>query len=134
MRWLLVRLWALPATVLGLAFAVPPLVGRGRVRRVDGVLEVSGGWAAPFLSRCVPLPGGASAMTLCHVVIGRDEACLERTRPHERVHVAQYERWGPFFIPLYLGISAFLLLFGRNSYQENPFEREARERSARGVC
>ena len=128
------RLWACPATLLGLVFAVPALLGRGRVRRVDGVLEVSGGWAAPFLSRCVPLPGGASAMTLGHVVIGRDEACLERTRTHERVHVRQYERWGPFFIPLYLGISFFLLLFGRDSYEENPFEREARERDVQGVC
>jgi hypothetical protein len=126
-RFLAVRIWASPATLLGLLFALPAILGRARVKRVNGVLEVCGGPAAVFLARCVPLPGGASAMTLGHVVLGRDEACLERTRPHERVHVRQYERWGPFFIPVYLGISAFLVLFGRDSYAENPFEREARE-------
>jgi hypothetical protein len=46
-------------------------------------------------------------------------------RRHERVHVRQYERWGPLFIPLYLGASAWALVNGRDPYCDNPFEREA---------
>ena len=37
----------------------------------------------------------------------------------------QYERWGPLFIPLYLGASAWALASGREPYWDNPFEREA---------
>lgn len=132
MRRALVVLWALPATSLGLLFVAAGWLLRGTVRLKDGVLEVSGGAATPFLRRLVPLPGGASAMTLGHVVLGRDAEALERTRAHERIHVAQYERWGPLFIPLYLLVSAALLVSGRDPYGDNPFEREA-ERGSGGM-
>jgi len=125
LRRALAYVWASPGSLLGLGFALPALFGRGRARVVSGVLEISGGLAAPFLARFVPLPGGASAMTLGHVVLGRDAAALERTRAHERVHVAQYERWGPLFIPAYLLVSAWLLARGRDPYADNPFERAA---------
>jgi hypothetical protein len=42
------------------------------------------------------------AITLGHVVLATTESALKKTRSHERVHVRQYERWGPFFIPAYL--------------------------------
>ncbi|MHC4946851.1 MAG: hypothetical protein ACYTG1_01120 [Planctomycetota bacterium] len=64
-------------------------------------------------------------MTLGHVVIGRSSAALEQSRLHERVHVRQYERWGPFFIPAYLVSSLVSLLRGRRPYRDNIFEREA---------
>jgi hypothetical protein len=98
----------------------------GRWRRVDGVLEASGGWLPPLL-RLAPLGGGADAVTLGHVVLGRDEAALARTRAHERVHVRQAERWGPFFVPAYLVIAAWLVVRRRRPYLDHPFEREARE-------
>jgi hypothetical protein len=78
-----------------------------------------------FLRRCTFLRGGASAMTLGHVVIARDRSLLDRTREHERVHVRQYERWGPLFIPAYLTLSLLMRLRGRRAYEDNPFEREA---------
>lgn len=116
--------WAFPATLLGLFFW-PSSVTHGGARIVDGVLELHGPLVRFFLTRCTLLEGGASAMTLGHVVIGRDAQLLELTRSHERVHVRQYERWGPFFIPAYLGISAVLWYRGRPAYMDNPFEREA---------
>jgi hypothetical protein len=64
-------------------------------------------------------------MTLGHTVLGRTPADLACTREHELVHVAQYERWGPLFIPAYLGASAWLWLRGRHPYWDNPFEKEA---------
>jgi hypothetical protein len=118
-------LWALPTTMVGLLFLPLVLLGGGRAAVVDGVLEIHGRWIAFFLTRCVLIKGGASAMTLGHVVIGRDQPSLDRSRAHERVHVRQCERWGPLFIPAYLLSSLLLMLRGRDAYLENPFEREA---------
>jgi hypothetical protein len=51
-------------------------------------------------------------------------------RQHERVHVRQYERFGVFFFPLYLGSSGLQLMRGRNPYLDNAFEREAYAKSS----
>jgi hypothetical protein len=50
---------------------------------------------------------------------------LDYSRRHELVHVAQYERWGPLFVPAYLACSAWMWLIGRDPYLDNPFEEEA---------
>jgi hypothetical protein len=121
----LIYLWVLPTSLVGLLFAALALVSGGRMRVVDGVLEVHGGLVAAFLRHCTPLRGGASAMTLGHVVIGRTRELLDFTRAHERVHVRQAERWGPLFIPAYLSMSALVYFRGGRAYEDNPFEREA---------
>ena len=120
--------WPLPYTLAGIAIGL--LVG-GRFRRVSGVIEIHGPRVAEALSRML-LP--ALAMTLGHVVFGQNEAALDITRAHERVHVRQYERWGPLFLPAYLMISMLLYLRGRDGYRENPFEVEAYavDRASRG--
>ena len=126
-RKLLAYLWAGPTTAVGLAFVLPTLLTRGRARRVDGVLELHGGVCTWTLQRLVGLylPGGAAAMTLGHVVLGVDAAALASTRPHERVHVRQCERWGPLFLPAY-GLSSLVArLRGQDAYRDNRFEREA---------
>ena len=64
-------------------------------------------------------------MTLGHTVLGRTAWDLDLCRDHEMIHVRQYERWGPAFLPAYLGCSAYLWIRGRNFYHDNPFEREA---------
>ncbi|MCA9186817.1 MAG: hypothetical protein KDA99_14420 [Planctomycetales bacterium] len=117
-------LWAFPWTLCGASVGVLLLATGGRVRRIGRVLEFCGGWAPRLLTR-VPIAGGASAITLGHTVLALDQASLDRTRQHERVHVAQYERWGPLFVPAYLLASALLWLRGRDPYWENPFEVEA---------
>ena len=122
----LVYLWVLPTTTLGLLFLPLALLSRrGGARVVDGVLELHGGAVTLFLRYCTLLRGGASAMTLGHVVLGRDERLLDLTREHERVHVRQCERWGPLFIPAYLLASLWVKLRGGRPYEDNPFEREA---------
>jgi hypothetical protein len=121
----LVYLWALPTTIVGLLFAPLALISGGRMQVVDGVLELHGGLVAAFLRYCTPLRGGASAMTLGHVVLGRSKALLDFTRSHERVHVRQAERWGPLFIPAYLFLSVLVYCRGGRAYEDNPFEREA---------
>lgn len=125
MSRLLVYLWTLPTSAVGLALAALALASGGRAGVVSGVLEMHGGLAAWLLRHATLLPGGAAAITLGHVVLGVDAAALDRTRAHERVHVRQAERWGPLFIPAYLLASAWCWLRGRDIYRDNPFEREA---------
>lgn len=117
--------WAAPASLLGLCCVPLAQISGGEARIVDGVLEVQGGLVARALQGGTPLVGGAQAMTLGHVVIAQNQSSLDRTRAHERVHVKQYERWGPFFIPAYLLSSALISLRGGDAYRDNPFEKEA---------
>jgi len=117
-------MWAAPNTVLGLLL-VPAAIWRGHAAAVDGVLEVHGPLLAWLLTHVTLVPGGASAITLGHVVLGRDHRALESTRAHERVHVRQCETWGPLFVPAYLVASLWAVLRGRHPYLHNWFEVEA---------
>ena len=129
-RWLRV-LWAFPNTVPGLGFLLLALMAGQRPAVVEGVIEIGGGPIGFFLKRCVPLRGGASAMTLGHVVLGLDRNTLERTRRHERVHVCQAETWGPFFLPAYTAAGLWALGRGRKFYWDNVFEEKARRGETR---
>jgi hypothetical protein len=122
---LLAYLWASPNTLLGLLIASPDLLTHRRFQRIAGVIEIEGPWVCLLLRRAVLLKGGARAITFGHVVLGRSREVLDLTRDHERVHVAQYERWGPLFIPAYLLASVAARLRGGHPYLDNRFEREA---------
>jgi hypothetical protein len=124
-------LWASPNTVLGLLLIPLALVSHGKLAIVDGVLELHGGLIARLLRRWPLRPGGPSAMTLGHVVIGRDGPALDRTRPHERVHVRQCEVWGPAFLPAYLVAGCWGWWTGEGAYKGNYFERRAFQSEAR---
>lgn len=126
MRWVGLRFtrflgyaWAAPNTAIGLLIG---LVLAGRFRLVEGVIEIEGRWINKVLRN---LWRPASAITLGHCVLGASPFALAKTRDHERVHVRQYEKWGPAFIPTYLAFSIWLYLAGRDEYLENPFERQA---------
>jgi hypothetical protein len=120
--------WAGPTTLVGLVVAFA-LLRRGRAAVVDGVIEAHSPALGRALRSCTPLAGGAIAITLGHVVIGQNARALDLTRAHERVHVRQYEVWGPLFVPAYLLAGLFELLRGRHPYIDNYFERDARESS-----
>jgi hypothetical protein len=118
-------LWAFPATFLGLLFAPVAWLSGGKVAWVQGALEIHGGLVTALLRRGLPGFAPAAAMTLGHVILARDQKCLDHSRNHEHVHVRQYERWGPLMLPLYLAASLGLFLRGLDPYLDNPFEREA---------
>ena len=65
------------------------------------------------------------AITLGHVVLCVDDID-EPTFIHELVHVRQYERWGPLFIPAYIVSSLVAAIRGRHFYRDNTFELAAR--------
>ena len=126
-------IWASPNSLIGLLFLPSVVFRQGGFQIVDGVLEVHGSLIAWVLRHCIPIAGGASAITFGHVVLGRDAEALSLTRAHERVHVRQYERWGPAFIPAYLVAAIWGFVTGAGVYHGNFFEREAllSERAAR---
>jgi hypothetical protein len=129
-RRALALVWAAPCTLLGLAAGLAGLALGARVRIVSGVIEFGGGAAGRAVA-ALPPPFGIAAMTLGHVVLGAGDAEIDEWREHERVHVAQYEAWGPLFLPAYALASVWAAATGGHAYRDNAFEREARARSVR---
>jgi hypothetical protein len=125
--------WASPNTLLGLIAGLAVLAFGGRVRAACGVLEFSGG-RCPKLVPSSPAVVRFGAITFGHVILGVDAATLDAVREHEHVHVAQYEAWGPLFLPAYVGSSVWQLVRRRHVYRDNFFERQARARSHQPVA
>ena len=114
-------LWAAPCTAVGVVPAALILLLGGRARIHSGVLEIA-------VSRtAMQVPYYFGAITLGHVVIGREEQVLEQVRAHELEHVRQYECWGLFFFLAYPASSLYQLLRGRNPYWFNHFEVASRK-------
>ena len=109
------RAWAGPWSLLGLVLS--PFFRRRYL--VRGVMLCEG---ADWPRR---LGWRYRAITFGHVVLAVDELDPETFR-HELVHVRQYERWGPMFIPAYLIASVTAGLRGGHPYRDNPFEISAR--------
>ncbi|MEM7785735.1 MAG: hypothetical protein AAF623_20480, partial [Planctomycetota bacterium] len=109
-------------SLIGIILGLLGLLTGGNFKLHSGVAEFSGGLIRPLFDR---LGSGVMAMTLGHCVLGIDENALHITRKHERVHVRQYERWGPLFIPAYFLCSAILWMQKKDCYRLNPFEVEA---------
>jgi hypothetical protein len=116
--------WAAPNSLLGLILGLFAMLLGASARVRSGALEFGGGGLGRAVSR-LPTPVAFSAITFGHVILGIDTATLAAVRAHEQVHVRQYERWGPVFLPAYLVSSLWQLLRGRDPYRENHFEREA---------
>jgi hypothetical protein len=123
---LILYLWAAPTTLVGLTAGAMTLFSGGNVQVRMGALEFHGGFARWLLERRVV---DAAAMTLGHVIIGRDPECLDDCRLHEQAHVRQVERWGGFFIPAYLFASFLAWRSGGHYYLDNTFERDARKKA-----
>jgi hypothetical protein len=124
--------WVLPVSCIGIVLIPFVIVSGGAVRIAAGVIEAEGGILSFLLSRLRP-HFTIDAMTIGHVIIGRNRESLMRCRCHERVHVRQYERWGPLFPPLYLLSSAAALVRGKDPYRDNRFEQEAFRTSGAGM-
>lgn len=116
--------WAAPYSCIGLAVGIAGMLSGGHGRYRQGALEFYGG-ATRWVVRHLPLGEFTAAMTLGHVIIGQTAQMLDDCADHERVHVRQFERWGPFMGPAYLLSSAWLWCRGRDAYRDNPFEVEA---------
>lgn len=108
-------MWAGPASLIGLVLV--PFFSRRRV--VEGVLLCEGAWWPRRLG------WRYRAITFGHVVLATD-VLDEAVWAHERAHVRQYERWGPFLIPAYLLAALWARFRGGRPHRDNFFERQAR--------
>jgi hypothetical protein len=116
--------WAGPNSLLGLAVGALFLLFGAKAAINQGIVEISGGLVGSLLAS--PWLGCPyRAITLGHVVLATDGTTLDACRRHERIHVRQYEVWGPFFLPAYIGSSLWQLFCGRRCYRDNYFERQA---------
>ena len=118
-------IWTSPASAIGICATFIASVLGAEIKRVSGVLEVSLAPRNAALCKAVDyLP--FAAITLGHIVIARNAQQQDALRQHERVHVAQYELWGPLFLLAYPLVSLFQWLSGRRPYLDNRFEMAAR--------
>jgi hypothetical protein len=118
--------WAAPCSLVGLLLALGPLAFGARATWNRGALEVA--WRSRLLdcgrrARDLPFRG----IVFGHVILAVTHEELVRIGAHERVHVAQYERWGVFFLLAYPLSSLYQRLRGRRPYWDNAFEVQARE-------
>jgi hypothetical protein len=119
-------LWASPCSAVGVLLAAVPVALGGRATWTRGALEVTYRQrlaGCGKLARSLPFRG----IVFGHVILAVTDEELRRIGPHERVHVAQYERWGPLFFPAYGLSSLWQLLRGRSPYWYNHFEVQARQ-------
>jgi hypothetical protein len=118
-------IWASPATLLGIVAGCIAVLLGATVNIFRGVLEISlrprSGRLTQALAR---LP--CAAITIGHVVIAQSEEYQNLLRAHERVHVAQYEKWGLVFFIAYPLESVLQRLQGNHPYLDNRFEVSAR--------
>jgi hypothetical protein len=122
-RSTLAYLWVAPVTLFGLILAIIAYWLGASVKRRFGVMEVAGNSRTPLLRK---LSSRFDAITIGHVILGRNHGTLTRYRSHEHVHVRQYERWGVLFPILYVLASFRALVTGKRFYWDNVFELEAR--------
>jgi hypothetical protein len=116
--------WASPWSLWAILVGSLGLLTGGHVQRSGRLLEFWGG-ALPLFLKYFPFVAGSPVATFGHVVLGRTQRHLDACRPHQLIHVKQYECWGPLFGPVYVACSVVLWVCGKRPYYDNPFEREA---------
>ena len=122
-------LWAAPCSALGLMFAAVLLALGGSAALNHGAIEVTyrrSRAGCGSLALALPFRG----IVFGHIILAVTAEELAIIAAHERVHVAQYEHWGPLFFVAYGLSSVWQGINGRNPYRCNYFEVQARERSA----
>jgi hypothetical protein len=126
-------IWASPASLLGLAIAAFAKLAGTSTAVIGGVVEVT---LTPrtHLLRLLSRRSRFSAITFGHIVIAASAEDQALLRSHERVHVTQYERWGPVFLLAYPAESVFQFLRGRRPYLDNRFEVQARRQATLSSC
>ena len=117
-------IWASPCSLLGLMLCLTARPFGARMRWADGAWECClpcDGLAAKWLEGRQPFV----AITLGHVIFALRAQDLANWHAHERVHVRQFEAWGPLMLLAYPAASAWAWLRGQDAYVGNCFERQA---------
>lgn len=131
MSWSIIAklFWAAPCSAVGLLLATIPLALGGKAVWRNGALEVTyrrNQAGCGKFAQALPFRG----IVFGHVILAVTDEELYHIGPHERVHVEQYEHWGPFFFFAYGLSSLWQLLHGRSPYWYNHFEVQARQKSS----
>lgn len=121
-------LWAAPCSTVGLALTAVLLVIGAKARWASGALEVT---YRHSLAGCGTRARNLNCRGIVfgHVILAVTREELRSIGAHERVHVEQYERWGPLLFFAYGASSLWQFVNRRSPYWHNHFEVQARERS-----
>lgn len=114
-------LWSLPTTLLGLVLALGGLCRPYAFRGGAVWFRVTtrwSPWAWWWAKRFAAITFGG-----CVIVSGELDDAVVR---HELRHFAQARVLGPLFLPVYLALSLWALIRGRDAYFDNALERDAR--------
>ncbi len=123
---LLIYVWPLPCTLLGIAIGLLPFLGKRSVIFRRGTIGIYGPGIQRILRR-IPIEGGAAAITFGHAILATDQGRFDASFEHEWIHVRQYVWWGPLFLPAYAINSLWHWIHGEDVYLDNDFERQARK-------
>lgn len=114
MKNIIGKLWALPTTVLGLAYALSGYCsGKVRIRIAHNAICF---YNHPFMR------GRATALTLGNVILfqqDNDYFMGINIAEHEKQHTLQAEVLGIFYIPLHI----ICIVIYRKNVLQNPLER-----------
>lgn len=119
MKNLLGKIWALPTTLIGLAFAVLPLPFSKKKVRVKIAHNAICFYHHPFLSK------NALGLTIGNVILfqfGSDIYKGIDLGEHEKQHTLQGEVLGIFYLPAHILCIIWYMLI-RKTPLENPLER-----------
>ena len=120
----------LPGDMLGrlvmLGCGIPAPTRVHNARGMQAVLVEDPRVGLWFRAHAMPV----TAQTLGRYVFSRGPIS-DHILAHECEHIRQWDRFGPFFLPLYLGSSAVAMFRGRRPYWDNRFEASARTQADR---
>jgi hypothetical protein len=122
MKEMFQRIWNSPNTLVGLS--VKAFFGNNNFEK-HGDMHFVAKPGSRFDKQFEKM--GKTAITLGEIILYKSDAFTRRTIEHEIVHVDQYRKYGPFFLPAY-GISSIISRIKHGSwYRENEFEKKARK-------
>jgi hypothetical protein len=126
------KIWTSPNTALGLLFGAVAVTLGARTQWGRNALEFLDNPFIGFFGRAAMVLGNtihyAPGRMPDDIVQRYDHAGFVVLGEHERAHTAQYERWGPFFLPFYA--IAWLPFVPPNG---NRFEHAADDAAGRAI-
>lgn len=112
-----------------LGCGIPASTRIHHVSGVHAVLVEDPRIALWFRAHLIPV----QAQALGRYVLSRDPLSPDMLA-HEFEHIRQWERFGPFYLPIYFGWSAVAALRGKRAYWDNGFELAACKRAERELA
>lgn len=138
-KLILKQLWVLPTNIVGWIFYFLPQYIRGVFEKVtiqkDGIIKWDINNNSSFYKKMINKKWWGYVIGSNVIFIDLISAEDETKIKHEEAHIMQNYIFGPFFYPIYILLSLYVLIFKRekHSYYDNPFELQARKSAGQQI-